>query len=263
MRWRAPLGVVLCGVLGCGQASEAPRAELTVVIDDAGVLPATNDLGYTIELTEARVVVADIVFTVAGELHTVSHWQRASDLLIKPAFAHPGHSQGGEVTGELPGQYVVDWTTNRGQTLGLATLIAGTYTAADFVFGRGSEALGLPPSDPLIGHTALLRGTATKSGTSVAFTIVIDSPEGRILVGAPFDATIEGSTSGQIGFRFEPNDAEEEDTVFAGLDFLALDGDGDGIVQIEPGVPEVEEAYNNVRRTFQTHDHFRFFYQGN
>ncbi len=246
--------------LGCGQANEAPQVGLPVVVDSGGITAIDTDLGYRVELDEARVVISDLVFTVAGEVHTVALLHRASEMLIRTAHAHPGHSQGGEVTGELPGSYVIDWASEEGRILGTGTLIAGTYTAANFVFASGTEALGLPADDPLIGHTAIIRGTATRDGTSVGFTIVVDSPEGRELIGAPFEATIDADATDEIRFRFEPRDPIELDTVFAGIDFIALDDDQDGVVLITPDDVAVETAYNDFRRVFQTHDHFRVNY---
>lgn len=246
--------------LGCGVASEAPKVDLEVVVDDVGVAAFETNLGYRVELSGARVAVADLVFTVAGEVHTVALWQRASDMLIPTAYAHPGHSQGGEVTGELPGGFVIDWANEGDRSLGTGTLIAGSYTAANFVLSSGTEELGVMPQDPLYGHTALIEGTAIKGQDTVNFTVVIDSPEGRELIGVPFEAEITASSTGTIGFRLEALDPIELDSLFADIDFVALDDDLDGNVVIEPDVAAVEDAYNEIRRKLQTHDHFRFVY---
>ena len=78
------------------------------------------------------------------------------------------------------------------------------------------------------------------------------------LVGAPFEATLDSDSDGQITFRLELIDPVEGDTLFDDVDFLSLDPDSDGLVRIAPGVSHVEDAYNHVRRTFQTHDHWVF-----
>lgn len=258
------VGVLLTAVwlsaLSCGDPSEAPRVELPLVVDASGVGTVTTDLGYEVELSEVRVVIRDVLFTIAGEAHTASLWRGLSEALLPRAHAHPGHYQGGDVTGELPGLFVVDWLGEEGRELGVATLIAGTYTAANFTFERGS-ADTLPPGDPLIGHTALLSGTASKSGQQVRFTVVIDSPEGRTLVGAPFEAQIGTSASGRLLFRFETRDPLEGDTFADGIDFFELNSDSDGVVRIDSNTAETEEAYNVIRRTFQTHDHYAIRYQ--
>lgn len=246
-------------------ADEAPRVELPVRVDCHGVIGAgaavTTDLGYEVVITEARIALGGMVFTVAGEVHTASLMDALADVLVPRALAHPGHYQGGEVTGELLGDYALRCGEDQGRELGLATLIVGTYTAANFDFERGSEALGLEASDALIGHTAWLAGTATRDGETVTFTATVDSPLDRQLVGAPFEATISEGATGTLSYRFEIEDDLEGDTLFDTLDFAALDADGDGELAIVAGVTAVEAAYNALRRTFQTHDHFRIVYE--
>lgn len=260
MSWRRLLvriaaPMCLWGVASCGDPSEAPRVELPVVVSASGITPVTTDLGYEVEVTSARVVIHDIAFTVAGEIHTASLWRTLSDAILPTAHAHPGHYQGGEVTGELRGNFVVNWTADDGRELGVATLIAATYNAANFTFGRGS-AEDLGDEDPLVGHTAVLSGAATRGGQTTTFTIIVDSPKDRELVGAPFEATLGADAAGTLNLRFNTVDVLEGDTVFDAIDFSALDADSDGVVVIEPGVAEVEDAYNTFRRVFQTHDHY-------
>lgn len=260
MTARHPHGALLAVLLAvgaCSPAQEAPRVVLPVVVDVAGMAPFTTDKGYTITLTEARVALKDVVFTIAGEAHVASSWElpRLGDWLIPPAQAHPGHYQGGEVTGELVGSFVVDWAREGGRVLGDATLLGGRYTAANLTFDRG--ALGpLPAGDALIGHTALLAGTATRDGQQIRFSILLDAPEGRVLVGAPFEATLSADTAGTLGLRFTPRDELEGDTLLDGVDFQALDADADHTVHIAPDLPAVEDAYNTARRAFMTHDHY-------
>ena len=241
---------------GCGDAVEAMRVDLPVVVDGRGSAEVTTDLGYRVELTEARIALRDVLFTIAGEVDTGSALRRLADFLMPAAYAHPGHFEGGDVTGELRGQFVADWIGSTGGTLGVATLIAGTYTAANFTFDRGSVDAGLSPDDVLVGHTARLTGQAERAGTRVDFTVVVDSPDGRELVGAPFEASIGEEATGILALRFTLVDPIEGDTLFDGVDFAALDDDRDGQVSIEPEVPNVETAYHRLRRTFQSHDHF-------
>lgn len=258
------LGVLTMALAGCA-AEEAPRVELPVRVDCSEVTGAaaavTTDLGYEVTVTDARLALGGLVFTVAGEAHTASLLESLSDMLVPRALAHPGHYQGGEVTGELPGDFALRCAEDEGRELGLATLIVGTYTASNFDFERGSTAVGLDASDALVGHTAWIAGTATRGEDSVDFTIVIDSPLDRQLVGAPFEAVIGAEASGTLAFRFEPLDDLEGDTLFDTVDFVALDTDADGELLIAPDLAEVEDAYNALRRTFQTHDHFRVVYQ--
>jgi hypothetical protein len=256
----ATLLMSMWGVASCDDPSEAPRVELPVAVDASGVAPLTTDLGYAVEVTSARVALEGLVFTVAGEAHTASLWRKLSDAVVPPAVAHPGHFQGGEVTGELPGEFVVEWPAEDGRELGVATLIAGTYSAANFTFARGA-ADDLGADDPLVGHTAIVTGTATKDGQTTTFTFVVDSPEGRVLVGAPFEAEVTEDAAGTLNIQFHPADALEGDTLFDAIDFAALDGDGDGAVTVSPDDPDVEDAYILFRRTFQTHDHYTITYE--
>jgi len=170
-------------------------------------------------------------------------------------MAHPGHYEGGEVTGELLGDFIIDWTTEDGRELGEAMLLAGDYHSTNFTFQHGSEA-DLDTDDPLLGFTARFSGSAERDGETVDFTILLSSPEGRELVGAPFEATIGEGSQGALHLRLELVDPFENDTLFDGVDFRSLDSDADGILNIAPGVTALEDAYNLLLRTFQNHDHY-------
>ena len=254
------LGLLVFGLSSCSEPSEAPRVVLPLFVDGAGVVKVQNDMGYDIEVTLARAAINDVQFTVSGEVHQASLWSTMYDMLVPAAHAHPGHYEGGEVTGEMRGQFVFDWTTPPAQPLGEATLIAAKYTAANFTFARG-EAETLGADDPLVGHTALILGTATKGERVIEFTIVVDSPVDRKLVGVPFEATIDDGATGSLWLQLNVKDAIEGDTLFDGIDFELFDGDGDGEVRIAPDNEESVFAYNLIRRAFQTHDHFSIHYK--
>jgi hypothetical protein len=246
--------LLAAGLCACGEPEEAPRVELPVFVDPSGTGAVTTDLGYTIELTEARTVIEDLTFAIAGEAHEASLWRRLSRLVIPAAYAHPGHFQGGDVTGELRGRFVLSWLPG-GEEVGRATLLAGTYTSANFTFGRGGAGDG---AAALSGHTAVLGGSAKKGGGTVRFTATLDAPEGRELIGAPFELQVRQGSKERLGFRLVLKDPLEGDTLFDGLDFAALDADGDGELAIEASsaAEAVVEAYNLLRRRFMTHDHF-------
>jgi hypothetical protein len=55
-----------------------------------------------------------------------------------------------------------------------------------------------------------------------------------------------------VALQLFPVDPIEELSLFDGLDFAALDGDGDGVVAIGPG----DAAHNFLRRTLQSHVHY-------
>lgn len=245
----------------CSTPEEATRVTLEVATESSGIVPVTTNLGYVVALTEARAAVENFEFSVAGEVHTASLWRRVSNLLIPNAFAHPGHFQGGDVTGELRGRFLLSWLPEAPAPLGTATLLTGIYKSANFTFRRAGAEDGLAPNDALLGHTALLRGRATKGSASIAFVALLDSPPNRELEGAPFepvDLDVKKDTRARLGVRLSTRDPLEGDTLFDGIDFASLDADGDGQVVLEESSSQasVVEATNQLRRTFQTHDHF-------
>jgi len=270
------LTALLILLAACNEPTEAPRVELPVVVDAGGLKPVTTDLGYQIEVTEARMAFKNLAFTIAGELHTnethaQSVWQTLSRALLPTAHAHPGHFGGGEVTGELPGKFVVDFFEDDGQQLGLATLLAGTYRGANFTFSRASEE-HLDPDDPLAGHTAIISGTATRNGASTAFTIVLDSHDNRDLIGAPltradgtstgFQAHIDQHSTGSLAIQLLTEDPVELDTIFDGIDFDRLQTNPDGLANLGPqSLNDSADAYNLFRRTFQLAEHYIVYYQ--
>src|SRR6478736_802715 len=247
-------------LVGCQPAQEAPRFELPLVVDERGIETTTNDLGFDIALSEARVAVSDFQFTTAGELHTASLPERLWSLVVPSAFAHPGHYEGGEVIGEAQGHFLVDWFGEDRHELGTATLITGSYTSVNFTFARAGMDDDLAGNDPLLGHTARFAGVASKDGDDFEFEIVVDSPEDRQLVGVPFEAEIDENSELSIGFELVPHDDLGEDNLFDGLDFAALDTNEDGEVYLSPDSTDetMVDAYNVFHRTFQTHNHYFF-----
>jgi hypothetical protein len=250
-------------LLAC-PASEAPSVELPVVIDGTGLVPTTTDLGWAIELVEARVAISGVRFTTSGEIDSERQPGAGVEwllgLVLPRAHAHPGHYQGGETIGELPGTHVLDFIADDGRQLGVATLIVGSYTAANFGLTRASAA-ELDDGDPLIGHTAILRGVATSPtdpAHTVSFSIVIDSPLDREIVGAPFVYEVAETSQADLRFRLLSVDPFEGDHLFDGIDFAMLETDGVVTLvdpELEPDqAPALTDAYNQIRREFQTHD---------
>jgi hypothetical protein len=163
------------------------------------------------------------------------------------------------------------------QQLGEATLIEGLYHSANFTFSKGNEGDDLDPSDVLLHNTATLRGTATKADTAIDFLVVLTSDDNRQLVGATFESHVSKGTHQQLELRLLTKDPFENDTLFDGIDFSTLDLDHDGTVTLtQPGTglattdagantadggiaagqELLSNAYNRLKRTFQTHDHF-------
>jgi len=155
-------------VLGCSGAEEPPRVELPVVVNPDGMAPVETDLGYRVELSGARLVIDDVEFTTAGEAHEASLFQHVLDWVVPVAHAHPGHYSGGDIMGVLEGHFVLDLAASKAPALGMATMIVGAYQAANFTFGRAGGSDGLAARDALMGHTAVLTGEVSRSGTSAS-----------------------------------------------------------------------------------------------
>ncbi len=236
----------------CVGPRESPRVILPLSTATMNGEAATNDLGYDVTLTSCRLALRDLTFTAREE--TVARAQPMRAFFAPRALAHPGHFSNGEVIGELRGRFLADFGAGA-TSLGDATLLEGNYGAADFVFDRADED-SVELSDPLYGHTAYLVGVARRDGAETLFTVALDAPEERALIGVPFDAQVDERTAGALSMRFVITDPFEGDTLFDGVDFAALDADDDGLVELSDGDEATANAYNLIRRTFLTHDHY-------
>lgn len=241
---RVPVILAVSAAFACANSQEAERVKLPVEVDGSRLTDTVTDLGYTVHLETARLAIGDVEFTIRGEMHgaTASLW----NVLVPTAWAHPGHYAGGEVTGALPGPFVLDWLAGDGVSLGEAELIVGDYSGFNITLRRADE---LPDGDPLRGHTAYFAGVATKDGAPIAFTAALDIDEGVQVVGAAFEDNVAEGSAGPLRFQMVSRDEVEGDTLFDGLDFAALDDDGDGAVTIVPG----DEAHNIFRRALPSH----------
>ena len=237
----------------CGESKPAVRVSLPVEVDGSGVVPSTSELGWTVTLSACRLAARDFQFTIGGETHgsTVHLLPRLLGLLEPEAYAHPGHYAGGEVTGELAGDRILDFLGGSGTPLGQATLLTGKYHGMNF-FLRRATAGELAAGDPLVGHTAHYEGTATREGTTITFRALVDLDEGTQIVGLPNEVDVTETTRVTFEVQTVTIDPYEKDTLFQKLDFAALDEDRDGHVEILPGQP----AHNVLRRAVATHDHY-------
>lgn len=250
--------MMVCACLACVTACDldtslAPRVDLDVVVQPSSDTFTTAD-GITIELTEARMALQTVEFTTEGEMHArAGLLPTLHELVVPTAYAHPGHAAGGEVVGELAGRYVVDWLDG-GSTVGVATMLAADYSGANFTFAVAEAADGLDAEDPLVGHTFLLGGEATRGGTTVDFVAYVDQDDDRAIVGLPLTFSATEDSTERLGLRFDAVDTIEAETVFDGIDIVALDHDGDGFVEIS--MDDNTEAWATLRRNLQVHDHY-------
>ncbi len=228
-------------VAACGASEEAATVTLPVTTTAGPPAAIVTDLGYRITLTSVRAAIADVQFTIEGEQHAAAR--------IAPP--HPGHSAGGEVTGELPGRFLLRWDAAAPTTLGLATLIVGDYHGANFGFRAADAADDLAADDPLVGHALHLTGTVERDGATTAFDALLDVEVDTAVIGAPFAAVITEAATAPLAIEFLPTDATEGDTAFDGVDFATLPVTA-GVVTVRPGSVE----HNALRRTLTTHDHY-------
>jgi len=230
---------VLLAPAACG-SEEAPTVQLPVVTEGGAFAPVVTDLGYTVTTSRVRLAMSDLELTIQGEQHAI-----AAQLF------HPGHSSGGDVTGTMPGDFIVDWDGTE-RALGTATLIVGTYQGANLHFRAAAATDELAAGDPLLGHTFHLTGTASKDGTDRPFDAVLDIDAGTALVGAVFEDEVTEDSVETLRLALLPTDPTEDDTIYDGLDFATLTANGEGVIEIRPG----STAHNVFRRPIQTHDHY-------
>jgi hypothetical protein len=238
MRW-----LLACAglVAGCTDTEEAARVELPVTTASSAFAPATTDLGYVVSISEMQAAVSTIQFTIEGEMH--------QEIVVPPGtIAHPGHSAGGEVTGELPGDHVLAWNGQPHAPLGTGTLIVGDYRGANFTFRAATATDGVPA---LTGHAIHLAGTIAKDGTTMPFDIAIDVEADTAIIGAVFEGAITETSTETLSIAFLPIDPNENDTPFDGIDFFSLSTTA-GAIEIRPG----SETHNLIRRVITTHDHY-------
>jgi hypothetical protein len=239
----------LAVLAACTGTEEAVTVELPVATSASPMAAAMTDLGYTVQVSQIRIAVSTVQFTIEGETHTDVSAKGTQALL--PPTPHPGHSAGGEVTGELPGDFVLVWNGQPQPTLGNGTLIVGDYHGANFSFRAAGIADALPANDRLLGHTFHITGTVMKNGTTQPFDAVLDVEPDSQVVGAVFEDVITETSTEALALEFYPTDPYELDTAFDGIDFFQLPETA-GSLEIAPG----STAHNFLRRTIQTHDHY-------
>jgi len=235
------LWIVTTVTMACTSGEEAVRIELPVATSATALAPTTTDLGYAVVVERMELAVTRIQFTIEGEMHVASP---------PGTIFHPGHSAGGEVTGELPGRFLLRWTGQAEPILGRATLLVGDYRGANFTLRATDDGDALAADDPLRGHAIRITGTATRDGATRSFDAVLDVEPDTAVIGAVFASSLSEATSGTLAFSFLPTDPEEGDSAFDGIDFFALAPEDP--IEIRPG----SDAHNVLRRKVTTHDHY-------
>jgi len=239
---------------GCGdEAKEANKVILPVVSDGSGMSAFKTAQGYDVEIQLLKIAVQDFEFTIKGETHT-GMLEKLERIIFPKAYAHPGHLAGGEVTGELPGNFILEPTHGEDVSLGDGTLLEGEYHGMNFTFRKASAEDKSDAQDPIQGHTIHVKGISMKGDVRLNFDALIDIDENTKMVGAPFTLNLTAKDSDWVlEVKVLPMDPSTEgDTLFDGIDFESLDDDHDGNIQILPG----SDAHNILKRRFQVHDHY-------
>lgn len=244
------LAIFILLTSSCG-GSEAVETQLPVVVDSSRVQTVETNLGYSVAVRSARGAIRDLEFTIEGEEHVASTMDRVWSYLVPSAYAHPGHAADGEVTGELRGNFIIDWSDD-GQALGPASLLTGQYRGVNFGFRRAEAADGLSEADPLLGHTLHLELDVSRGEDSYEVDLTLDLDDDARLVGTPFDHRVTASSGESIGLQLATEDPYEGGTLFDDVDFAAIEVDADGITRIAPG----QATHNQLRRLFGSHDFY-------
>lgn len=243
---RAALSFIfLAALCVCGGPRDAALVEYDVIADDLAEAEVRTDLGWTVRVDVLRVVITDVVMTSGGEAHA-SVLDPLSAAFFGRAFAHPGHAAGGEVLGELPGRFVIDFTSDTESVLGPATLIVGAYDGANLTFARAGTSDDVAEEDPLFGHTFWIEGEASGAEGVVPFRVALDQDEGRRVDGAVFSHDAAEGDEGRLVLKLHLSEDAESKTLFDGIDFATLPSGG--------LIPADHDASVRLKRALQSHD---------
>lgn len=241
---RASLAWTLLGLtIACAPGAESPTAEVLVLTGQGGEA-FTSGEGWTVELTRCRAAIEDLRFTTGGEFHERSWVGALRRAVLGDAWAHPGHSAGGEVIGELPGRRIVDWCGAPGTELGSAELTYGEYSGADFVFVRAEEGDGLEADDPLLGYSLEVAGEAQLGDLVVGFYARVRQDEGREVIGVPMALTVDGESAPTLELQLLG------ERLLDGIDF----GEPWAVAGETSEFTSGGENYNRLLRAAQSHE---------
>jgi hypothetical protein len=84
------------------------------------------------------------------------------------------------------------------------------------------------------------------------FDAILDVEPFSQLVGAVFDASVNGSGIDRLDLTFYATDPFEHDTPFDDIDFFTLPTNAAGEIEIRPG----SDTHNLLRREIQVHDQY-------
>lgn len=227
------IGLLLAIAVGCGEAQEAPRHELTIVADGTGLEEVETNEGYRVELEAATMRFDSVEFTVGGEDHgdeTASVLRPLRRAVIGEAIAHPNHSAGGEIGGAIEGPVVATWRSGELEPMGTGEFLEGSYAGYNVRFGDDGG------NDLAPGTMARLEGVAVdEEGDEVSFFAEFDHVDTAEVIGGAlaFDAGDEELE--EVGLRFLIHDEWSGRSLFDDVDFSRFDDGSEGRVEIEEG----------------------------
>ncbi|OQC41226.1 MAG: hypothetical protein BWX66_00794 [Deltaproteobacteria bacterium ADurb.Bin058] len=222
-----PVAIIMVGQLGCGPEGHEPAAVEMPVYAHLAQTSCVNDKGWEVSIEKFWIAFQDLEFTAKGEFHEESGESALVAIkswLIPTAKAHPGHAAGGDVTGSLSGEFLVDLVSS--PMLGTATLLEGDYHGVNFKFRR-AKADDFEEDDVMIDRMAVIVGTAKKDDVEHQFEIRIDPLEaGSEMNGGVFNLkVVEGQDNNLYLTMFLNNPFvgdEGQRTFFDGVDFAKL-----------------------------------------
>lgn len=192
---------------GCGQArTGGRRIEVSTRIQGEALAKTgfENDLGWTIELTRARVAL-DHLYYVTGESVGARLWNP----FVSVAYAHPGHYDAGEVLAEMTDHVAVDLLAEP-RALRPREAVTGAAHSTVVAFGSLSDAPSVSDAGVSGEKTVEVEGHATSGTARVEFRATVatsdllhaDSnlPE---VEGCPFDGEL--SASGTVTCEIRPS----------------------------------------------------------
>ena len=226
--------LLLLVIAGCGgESQEATRHSLEVVTDGSELGSFVTELGFEVELDSVEIAIERVEFTVGGEAHEDGVAQKMRRWLVPDALAHPNHSAGGEVAGEVAGPVLLRWRSGEIEVVGDGEFLSGQYAGYNLHLGDGLEGSDVAP-----GTMARLRGVARRDGEEVAFDLAVDTVDEATIYGGVFGGAIPGDGGQSVALQFMPVDSQSGRTFFDDIDLGKLPVNDQGLAEVRPNTQE-------------------------
>ena len=224
-----------------GETTTGKRVTFDTVVTRKGELTFTNEEGWNVTLTRALVSVGPFYYFEGEPIESATEallipppahrsvWERASDLLIGTAHAHPGHYVEGSAHGEMLTAASVDLVAGT-TPIAAGEGITGLIRSARF--GWTSPAQGAFAAD-LGTLVALVEGHAVKEDEERWFrleatpTEALDAAQKLQVEGCVFDA-IDVEDGGTVTVSIDPS------VWLAGSDFAEAPEGAEGAPEVVP-----------------------------